>query len=82
MPPRRKRSVAKKKPPESPAADGPLREREIIFLGMCVDCSSAVLAGGIRRELFGLLIAMLFMQQAIKVGVGCSKPFSVIALLG
>ncbi|KAG8088096.1 hypothetical protein GUJ93_ZPchr0010g10258 [Zizania palustris] len=50
--------------------------------GMCVDCSSAVLAGGIRRELFGLLIAMLFMQQAIKVGVGCSNPFSVIALLG
>ncbi|KAG8050391.1 hypothetical protein GUJ93_ZPchr0009g1945 [Zizania palustris] len=29
IPLRRKRAVAKKKPPESPAADAPLREREM-----------------------------------------------------
>lgn len=34
----------------------------------------------IAGELFGLLIAMLFMQQAIKVGENCSRPFEPFLL--
>jgi len=50
----------------------------LLLLAILGACSIINRFTRIAGELFGLLIAMLFMQQAIKVGENCS-PFQATA---
>jgi hypothetical protein len=50
----------------------------LFFLAILGACSFINRFTRIAGELFGLLIAMLFMQQAIKVGVNCNPLVSLL----